>query len=53
LRWLGISDLIAEPEGHPSSLVQLRAADNSRGARDTLPRRSINRRKQVSGHSIE
>jgi len=24
LQWLGISDLIAEPEGLPSSLVQLR-----------------------------
>jgi hypothetical protein len=36
LRWLGISDLIAEPEG-PSSLVQLRIAVWTGVTRDTRP----------------
>jgi hypothetical protein len=36
-RWLGISDLIAEPEGPPSSSVQLRSAVWTGDARHTRP----------------
>jgi hypothetical protein len=36
-RWLGISDLIAEPEGPSLSLVQLRTAVWTGGTRDTRP----------------
>jgi hypothetical protein len=38
LRWLGISDLIAEPEDLPSSLVQLRIAVWTGVTRDTRPK---------------
>ena len=36
-RWLGISDLIAEPEGLPSSFVQIRTAVWTGATRDTRP----------------
>ncbi len=39
LQWLGISDLIAEPEGPPWFLVPLRIAVWTGNARDTRPKR--------------
>jgi hypothetical protein len=41
LRWLGISDLIAEPEALPSSPIKLRAAVWTGYARDTRPAADI------------
>ena len=41
------------PKGPPSSLVQLRAADNSCGARDTRPIPDIDGRRQLISSSLQ